>query len=178
MLTLSRHTEVRNALGLHLRAAEQFARTARQFRSEIAVFCGDKQVDGKSILDLATLAAGCGTRLRLEASGPDAEAAIDALEVLIDAGFYEAAVGVNPAPPLSTATRPDEGSPTGDAGDDRSRTLILEVTDAFLRPTPIRPSSRNRPSGGWGGPHHPTGPPSGTSLRRAAFVLKSALSIR
>ena len=122
MRKLSRDTEVRNALGLHLRAAEQFVRIARQFRSEIRVFCGEKQVDGKSILDLATLAAECGTRLRLEASGPDAEAAIDALAVLIDAGFYEAAAGVDPTPPRPTATRAEEVSPTGDAGEDRNRT--------------------------------------------------------
>ena len=121
MLKLNRQAEVRNTLGLHLRAADQFVRLARQFRSEIRVSCGDKQVDGKSILELTTLAAECGTRLRLEASGPDASTAIDALEGLIDAGFYEAAEEVGHTPPLSMATRPEEVLPTRAGGDDRGR---------------------------------------------------------
>lgn len=42
--------------------------------------------DGKSILDLATLAAECGTTLDIEAHGPDAE---DAVAALILAGLDE-----------------------------------------------------------------------------------------
>ena len=47
------------------------------------------QFNGKSILDLTTLAAECGTRLELEARGPDAAQAIEALAELVSAQFYE-----------------------------------------------------------------------------------------
>ena len=47
-------------------------------------------INGKSILDLTTLAAECGTRLELEARGPDAVEAIDALADLVLARFHEA----------------------------------------------------------------------------------------
>jgi phosphocarrier protein HPr len=89
MPTLKRRAEITNPLGLHLRAANQLVRVAQQFRAEIRVYCGDKYVSGKSVLDLMTLAAGCGTQLEFEASGLDAEAAIDALAELIEAGFHE-----------------------------------------------------------------------------------------
>jgi PTS HPr component phosphorylation site len=49
----------------------------------------DNERNGKSILDLTTLAAECGTRLDLEACGPDAVAAVEALAVLVAARFYE-----------------------------------------------------------------------------------------
>ena len=46
-------------------------------------------VDADSIMELLMLAAGPGTELTLETRGPDAEAAADALEALVAAGFYE-----------------------------------------------------------------------------------------
>ena len=55
----------------------------------IRVFSDGLEINGKSILDLTTLAAECGTRLDLEARGPDAEAAVEALAELVLARFYE-----------------------------------------------------------------------------------------
>jgi phosphocarrier protein len=89
MSALCRQVEIVNPLGLHLRAAEKFVHLALQFQTEVRVHHGAKTVDGKSILDLATLAAECGTRLELEASGQDAEAALDALAELVAAQFHE-----------------------------------------------------------------------------------------
>lgn len=82
--------EIVNALGLHLRAADQFVRLAQRFQAEVRVHLDGKSVNGKSILDLTTLAAECGTRLDLEASGPDADEALTALSGLIKARFHEA----------------------------------------------------------------------------------------
>ncbi len=84
-----RQVEIVNALGLHLRPADKFVRIAFQFQSEIRVFNDGREINGKSILDLTTLAAECGTRLDLEARGPDADAAVAALAALIEARFYE-----------------------------------------------------------------------------------------
>ena len=47
------------------------------------------EFNGKSILDLTSLAAECGTLLDLEARGPDAVAAVDALADLVSARFHE-----------------------------------------------------------------------------------------
>jgi phosphocarrier protein HPr len=87
--TVCRPVVVLNALGLHLRPAGQFVGLARRFAAEIRVHRDGLCVDGKSLLDLAMLAAGCGTRLELEARGPDAEAAVAALADLVAARFHE-----------------------------------------------------------------------------------------
>jgi len=84
-----RQVEITNALGLHLRPADKFVRVASRFESEVRVFFDGLEVNGKSILDLSTLAAECGTQLDLEARGPDAEAAVAALADLVLARFYE-----------------------------------------------------------------------------------------
>jgi phosphocarrier protein HPr len=90
MLTSNhRRIEIVNALGLHLRAASQFVRVAQRFQAEVSVHSDGKSVNGKSILDLTTLAAAYGTWLDLEASGLDADKALAALSALIEARFHE-----------------------------------------------------------------------------------------
>ena len=84
-----RQVEVLNALGFHLRPAERFVGLAHRFASDIKVTVQGKVSNGKSILDLMTLAAEQGARLDLEARGPDAEAAVAALAGLVAARFHE-----------------------------------------------------------------------------------------
>ena len=82
-----------------MRPADKFVRLALQFQSEIRVIHNGNEFNGKSILDLTSLAAECGTRLDLEACGPDAEAAVATLAALVSAGFYEDENGEELEPP-------------------------------------------------------------------------------
>jgi phosphocarrier protein len=84
-----RQIEITNALGLHMRPADKFVKLALQYQSEIRVIHNGNAFNGKSILDLTSLAAECGTRLDIEARGPDAEAALEALAALALAQFHE-----------------------------------------------------------------------------------------
>lgn len=86
-----RQVQIANALGLHLRPADQFVKLATSFRSDIVVIVVGKgnRANGKSILDLAILAAECGVTLDIEAHGPDAEDAVTALAGLVLARFHE-----------------------------------------------------------------------------------------
>jgi phosphocarrier protein len=84
-----RQVEITNSLGLHLRPADKFVKLALRYQADVRVHYNGNQFNGKSILDLTTLAAECGTRLELEARGPDAEAAVEALADLVLAQFYE-----------------------------------------------------------------------------------------
>jgi phosphocarrier protein len=95
-----RQVEILNALGLHLRPANQFVKLAEQFQSEIKVHHGDRVCNGKSIMDMMLLAAEQGTRLDLEATGPDADAAVAALAGLVEARFHETDDGwaMDPSP--------------------------------------------------------------------------------
>ncbi len=87
----SRHgqVELTNELGLHLRAASRLVQLAQRFQSEVRVLCEGRRADGKSILDLMTLAAQRGSRLEIEARGADAEEAVAALQALMESRFRE-----------------------------------------------------------------------------------------
>ena len=84
-----RQVEITNALGLHLRPAEKFVKLAMRYQADVRVYHNGNQFNGKSILDLTTLAAECGARLELEAHGPDAQQAVAALAELVSARFHE-----------------------------------------------------------------------------------------
>ena len=87
--TLSREVVVVNAQGLHARPADLLAREARKWQSRIELVAAAQRADGKSILELLTLAAESGTRLVVEATGPDALEALEAIGVLFERKFNE-----------------------------------------------------------------------------------------
>ena len=78
-----------NQLGLHLRAAAAFVKLAERFQSDITLERDGQSANGKSIIALVTLAATCGTAVRVAATGPDAQAAVEALCALIQDRFGE-----------------------------------------------------------------------------------------
>ncbi len=84
-----RQVQVTGQLGLHMRAASQFVEVAGRFPCEVRVACDGRSVNGKSILDLVTLAAACGSELEIEACGADAAFALEALLELVEGGFRE-----------------------------------------------------------------------------------------
>jgi phosphocarrier protein len=84
-----RQVEVMNSLGLHMRPANKFVELALQFQADIRVHYNGNEYNGKSILDLTSLAAECGTLLDLEARGADAAAAVESLADLVSARFHE-----------------------------------------------------------------------------------------
>jgi phosphocarrier protein HPr len=86
---MTRAVVIPNALGLHARAAARFVQTAARFVAQIRVSRGGRTVDGKSLMGVLLLAASQGSLLQIDAEGPDAEAALDALAALVDAGFGE-----------------------------------------------------------------------------------------
>jgi phosphotransferase system HPr (HPr) family protein len=89
MSVARRLVEITNSLGLHMRPANKFVELALQYQSDIRVHYNGNEYNGKSILELTSLAAECGSKLDLEARGADARAAIDALAELVRAQFYE-----------------------------------------------------------------------------------------
>jgi phosphocarrier protein len=85
-----RQVTVCNELGMHLRSAGAFVRTASQFKAQIRVGTAEvAPVDGKSILGLATLGAPRGTVLTITADGADEAEAVAALAALVESGFGE-----------------------------------------------------------------------------------------
>jgi phosphocarrier protein len=87
--TESREVVVGLKQGLHARPADQLAREARKWQSRVELVGKSQRVDGKSILEVLTLAAEEGTRLVVETSGPDAREALAAIVRLFDGNFSE-----------------------------------------------------------------------------------------
>ncbi|GIX03191.1 MAG: hypothetical protein KatS3mg113_0197 [Planctomycetaceae bacterium] len=84
---IRRRVIVKSIHGLHIRPCTIVAQTAAKFASRIQFRLGDKQVDAKSIMDLLTLAASCGTELEMLVDGPDAPDAAQVIGQLFDDGF-------------------------------------------------------------------------------------------
>jgi phosphotransferase system HPr (HPr) family protein len=75
---------VLNRLGIHARPAAQFVRCAQRFRdTKITIVCGDETYLSTSILEVLSAGLEQGETFVVEADGPDAAAALDALAALI-----------------------------------------------------------------------------------------------
>jgi phosphocarrier protein HPr len=81
--------EIVNRLGLHARAAAKLTHVASGFQAEIWISRSGRRVNAKSIMGVMMLAAGKGSKVKLEAEGGDAEAALAALTKLIADRFGE-----------------------------------------------------------------------------------------
>lgn len=86
---LVRNFDIVNKRGLHARASARFVQLAESFDAEISVTKDGMSVGGTSIMGLMMLAASPGCCISVSASGPDAEKALDALDVLIANRFGE-----------------------------------------------------------------------------------------
>lgn len=88
-MKVEREVQVRNRNGLHARPAAELVKIAARFKCDITIRRDDMEVNGKSIMGVMMLAAECGATLRLQANGPDAEQAVEAIAALIGDGFGE-----------------------------------------------------------------------------------------
>jgi phosphocarrier protein len=89
-----REIELRNPSGLHARPAAAFVKAAGAFSSDVRVtnLTRDdaKVANAKSVLGVMGLGVGRGHRIRIQATGADAEAAVMTLVDLVASGLGEA----------------------------------------------------------------------------------------
>jgi phosphocarrier protein len=86
---LRRELPIVNRRGLHARASAKFVKCVESFDAEVWVSRAGETVGGTSIMGLMMLAAAPGSTILVEASGPEAEAVLDALAALVDSRFGE-----------------------------------------------------------------------------------------
>ena len=79
---------VRCESGLHNRQATYFVQKANEFESSIYLESGSRRMNAKSLLGIMSLGIITGTTVTLSAVGSDAEAAVNALEVLLQRDVY------------------------------------------------------------------------------------------
>ncbi len=78
-----------NRKGLHARASAKFVKCAERFEAEVTVVRDGQSVGGTSIMGLMMLAARKGDTVTVQAKGPQARQALDALIELIGSRFGE-----------------------------------------------------------------------------------------
>jgi phosphocarrier protein len=86
---ISREFTINNKLGLHARPSAQLTQIAGRFKSEIYIARDGRRVNAKSIMGVMMLAAGPGATVTVDAEGPDEQAALDAIGMLITSRFGE-----------------------------------------------------------------------------------------
>ena len=79
---------VRCESGLHNKQATYFVQKANEFESSIWLVSANRKMNAKSLLGIMSLGIVTGTTVTLMADGPDAEAAVAALEELLYRDVY------------------------------------------------------------------------------------------
>ncbi len=80
---------VQNPLGLHARPASQLVKLALTFDAEIILEKNGEVVNARSLMGILMLSAGCGTELKITATGDDGRSALEAMVTLINQKFDE-----------------------------------------------------------------------------------------
>lgn len=86
---VAREVTIVNRRGLHARAAARFVKLAGEFDADLTVSKDGAEVSGLSIMGLMMLAAAPGTQISIQATGIQAEEAVEAVAALVAAGFDE-----------------------------------------------------------------------------------------
>ena len=79
---------VRCESGLHNKQATYFVQKANEFESTIWLESSNRKMNAKSLLGIMSLGVITGTKVTLSAFGPDAEAAVNALDTLLQRDVY------------------------------------------------------------------------------------------
>ena len=89
MTILKQDLPITNQRGLHARASAKFVKCAEGFDAIVMVSKDGHSVPGTSIMGLMMLAASMGSSIAVEASGPQAVQAMEALSALVASKFDE-----------------------------------------------------------------------------------------
>ena len=79
---------VRCDSGLHNKQATYFVQKANEFECSIWLESENRKMNAKSLLGIMSLGIVTGSKVTLIAAGPDEEAAVNALEVLLQRDVY------------------------------------------------------------------------------------------
>jgi phosphocarrier protein HPr len=88
-MTVKKTFTIKNELGLHARAAGRIVEVANRYKSKIYLERDGRQVDGRSLLGILTLACPRGSKIVFRAEGEDAREALAAFGRLIEDRFGE-----------------------------------------------------------------------------------------
>lgn len=85
---INKEIVVRCESGLHNRQATYFVQKANEFESSIWLESANRKMNAKSLLGIMSLGIVTGATVTLTAVGSDAQAAVDALDALLQRDVY------------------------------------------------------------------------------------------
>ena len=85
---ISKEITVRCESGLHNKQATYFVQKANEFAADIWIEIGSRKMNAKSLLGIMSLGVVTGAEVVLSAQGTDAEAAMAALEALLQCDVF------------------------------------------------------------------------------------------
>jgi len=86
---IHKQLKIINKLGLHARAATKLVSLTNQYDAEVTVIHNEKRASAASVMGLLMLETCQGQVIDIEATGQDAEPAMQAIEALIADRFEE-----------------------------------------------------------------------------------------
>lgn len=93
---------IHNETGLHARPAKTLVNLVKKYKSDVAIWHGDKKANGKSLISVLTLGASKGSQLKIDVNGEDEQSAAAEIEAAIRSGLGEGErVAASPAPAVS-----------------------------------------------------------------------------
>lgn len=87
---VSKTVVIRNKLGLHMRPAQKFVKTATECGCTVELVHKGHVIDAKSIMNLLAACIKCGDEVELRCAGENEAEALDAMARLVESGFGEA----------------------------------------------------------------------------------------
>jgi phosphocarrier protein HPr len=87
--TARKVVKIVNKQGWHARPSALVVKAANKFKSDIRITINGETANGKSIMEVIMLASPVGTEVRIEATGEDSEASVEAIASLVLSGFGE-----------------------------------------------------------------------------------------
>lgn len=106
-----------NPTGLHARPAAVLANMAKGFQSAIKLQLGERQANARSITAIMALEIGCGAKVQVVATGPDAAGAVEKLAGVLAKGCGDEGCVPAPAPATTTVSRSAAPAPRRKSAD-------------------------------------------------------------
>ena len=79
---------ITNEMGLHLRPAGEFAKTAAKYECGVLIRKGTKSVDGKKVVSILSANIKKGDKIRIFCDGDDEEAACERIQQFMKDNMY------------------------------------------------------------------------------------------
>ena len=84
---VSKTVKVVDKMGFHMRPANVFVSEMAKYKSDITLEAGDKEINGKSIMNIMSACIKYGTDVTIKCSGPDEAEMLEKAALMIENGM-------------------------------------------------------------------------------------------